>query len=42
MLRTLDHTPLFVRAQGTAQVGDSLTVSIPAERVLVYPSEQSS
>jgi putative spermidine/putrescine transport system ATP-binding protein len=42
MLRTLDHTPLFVRAQGSAKVGDSLTVSIPAERVLVYPSEQPS
>ena len=42
MLRTQDQTPLFVRAQGSAKVGESLTVSIPAERVLVYPSEQSS
>ena len=40
MLRTLDGTPLFVRTQGSATIGESLTVSIPRERILVYPSEQ--
>ena len=39
MLRTQDRTPLFVRAQGDARVGDSLTVAIAPERVLVYPQE---
>jgi len=42
MLRTLDRTPLFVRTQGQARVGESLTVSIPRERILVYPSEHAS
>jgi putative spermidine/putrescine transport system ATP-binding protein len=41
MLRTPDHTPLFVRAQGSAGVGETLTVSIAPERVLVYPLESA-
>ena len=42
MLRPLDRTPLFVRTQGQARVGERLTLSIPRERILVYPSEQAS
>lgn len=42
MLRTMDHSQLFVRAQGNTKVGESLTVSIAPERVLVYPVEQAS
>jgi putative spermidine/putrescine transport system ATP-binding protein len=42
MLRAPDRTQLFVRTQGNARVGDSLTLAIPQERVLVYPSEQTS
>ena len=42
MLRAPDRTQLFVRTQGNASVGDSLTLAIPQERVLVYPSEQVS
>jgi putative spermidine/putrescine transport system ATP-binding protein len=41
MLRTLDHVPIFVRTQGSATIGESLTVSIPRERILVYPAEQA-
>ncbi|MGK5079832.1 ABC transporter ATP-binding protein [Janthinobacterium sp. HLX7-2] len=40
MLRTQDSTRLFVRTEGTAQPGDNMTVSVPPERVLAYPSEQ--
>jgi putative spermidine/putrescine transport system ATP-binding protein len=42
MLRTQDNTRLFVRAAGSAVAGDPITVSVPAERVLVYPIEQAA
>ena len=42
MLRTQDHTRLFVRAAGSAVPGDSMTVSVPQDRVLAYPSEQAA
>ena len=42
MLRTMDQSLLFVRAQGNARVGDSLAVAILPERVLAYPVEQST
>ncbi len=41
MLRTLDNVPLFVRTQGSATIGESLTISIPRERILIYPPEQA-
>jgi putative spermidine/putrescine transport system ATP-binding protein len=40
MLRTQDSTRLFVRTEGTAKPGENMTVSVPHERVLAYPSEQ--
>ena len=42
MLRLVGQSPLFVRAQGNARVGDLMTVSIPPERVLVYPSDRAA
>jgi putative spermidine/putrescine transport system ATP-binding protein len=42
MLRTADHSRLFVRAAGAAEPGDSITVAIAPERVLAYPSEQAA
>ena len=42
MLKLPGQAPLFVRAQGSARVGDVLTVAIPPERVLAYPAEQAS
>ena len=42
MLRTAGGAPLFVRAQGSARAGDSLTVAIDASRVLAYPPERVS
>ena len=42
MLRTQDNTRLFVRAAGTAVAGDSITVSVPTDRALVYPIEQAA
>ena len=42
MLRLVGQSPLFVRAQGNARVGDLMTVSIPPERVLVYPSDRTA
>jgi putative spermidine/putrescine transport system ATP-binding protein len=39
MLRTQDDRRLFVRTEGQAVAGDSMTVSVPHDRVLVYPSE---
>ncbi|MFD2272380.1 hypothetical protein ACFS07_17675 [Undibacterium arcticum] len=40
MLRTQDSTRLFVRTEGTAKPGETMTVSVPHDRVLAYPSEQ--
>ena len=42
MLRTQDHTRLFVRAAGSAVPGEHITVSVPQDRVLAYPSEQAA
>jgi putative spermidine/putrescine transport system ATP-binding protein len=42
MLRTQDNTRLYVRTEGNARPGDSMTVSVPPERVLAYPSEQAA
>lgn len=42
MLRTADHSRLFVRAAGAAEPGDSITVAIAPERVLAYPAEQAA
>jgi putative spermidine/putrescine transport system ATP-binding protein len=42
MLRTADHTRLFVRAAAAAVPGDSITVSVAPERVLAYPAEQAA
>ncbi|MFZ6646991.1 ABC transporter ATP-binding protein [Undibacterium sp. TJN25] len=40
MLRTQDRSRLYVRAVGNAKPGDNMTVSVPRDRVLAYPSEQ--
>jgi putative spermidine/putrescine transport system ATP-binding protein len=42
ILRTQDHTRLFVRAPGAASPGDSITVTVAPERVLAYPVEQAA
>jgi putative spermidine/putrescine transport system ATP-binding protein len=42
MLRTADGARLFVRAASHARAGENLTVSVPPERVLVYPQEQAT
>jgi putative spermidine/putrescine transport system ATP-binding protein len=42
MLKLPGQAPLFVRAQGSARVGDVLTVAIAPDRVLAYPVEQPS
>ncbi|HXI54986.1 MAG TPA: ABC transporter ATP-binding protein [Polyangia bacterium] len=42
MLKLAGQAPLFVRAQGSARVGDVLTVAIPPERVLAYPAEPAA
>ncbi|WP_394778910.1 ABC transporter ATP-binding protein [Undibacterium sp.] len=40
MLRTQDRSRLYVRATGNAKPGDNMTISVPRDRVLAYPSEQ--
>lgn len=42
MLRTQDNSRLYVRAAGNARPGDSMTVSVPQDRVLAYPLEQAA
>ncbi len=42
MLRTQDATQLFVRGISDAQPGEELTLSVPAERVLAYPTQQEA
>jgi len=42
MLRTQDHTRLYVRAAGDARPGERMTVSIAQQRVLAYPLEQAA
>jgi putative spermidine/putrescine transport system ATP-binding protein len=40
MLRTQDNTRLYVRAEGKASPGETIRVSVAADRVLAYPFEQ--
>jgi putative spermidine/putrescine transport system ATP-binding protein len=40
MLRTQDNTRLYVRTEGKASPGETIRVTVAADRVLAYPFEQ--